>query len=134
MTSFNTMANSLDPASTDDVNAYRAWLAKHAPIEAAEARFLDRKEDLLALAGPRTSAAVRSATAGEREGDNQVDELSLSLPLIAFLPLMVFAIVPTFLGRLFILTLIGIWEVKVVTSGELMGLMPVRDWYLCASG
>lgn len=126
------MAKSLDPASTDDVDAYRAWLAKHAPIEAAEARFLDRKEDLLALAGPRSSASVSRAPAVKRAG--RMDQLSLSLPLIAILPLMVYAIVPTFLGRLFILTLVGIWEVKVVTSGELMGLMAVRDWYICALG
>jgi hypothetical protein len=126
MTSFKSM-KSLDAASTDEIEAYRSWLEKHAPIEPAEARFLERKDDLLALSRRRSSESSAGPTVGP------LHRAAVSLPLIAVLPLMVYAIVPGLLGRLFILSLIGTAEIMVVTSSELMGLMTVREWFICAS-
>jgi hypothetical protein len=138
MSSFNTMLKSLDPASADDIEAYRAWLEKHAPIEAAEARFLERKNDLLAVSRPRAASAEAGASAsasaaGSVGGVGPHQRAAIGLPLIAVLPLMAFAIVPSLLGRLFIVTLIGTAEVMVVTSSEVVDLMTQREWFLCAS-
>lgn len=136
MTSFSGMVKTLDPASADEVQAYRSWLQKHAPIETAEARFLERKDDLLAVA-PQ-GRAPNSNTGGGGGGAGGVgvgphQRAAVGLPLIAVLPLMSFGIVPGLLGRLFIVSLIGAGEVLVVTSSELMGLMSVREWFVCAS-
>lgn len=135
------MVKSLEPASADEVQAYRSWLERHAPIETAEARFLERKEDLLAVA-PQRKAIHNSrsggggggvAAAAGVVGEGLHQRAAVGLPLIAVLPLMSYGIVPGLLGRLFILSLIGTGEVLVVTSSELMGLMSVREWFVCAS-
>jgi hypothetical protein len=128
MASFNTMLKTLDPASTEDIQAYRAWLETHAPIEAAEARFLERKHDLLAV--PRRKSSASNVGVG---GVRPHQTAAIGLPLIAVLPLMAFAIVPSLLGRLFIVVLIGTAEVMVVTSSELLELMAVKEWVICAS-
>jgi hypothetical protein len=128
MSSFSDMSRKLDPASPADIEAYRAWFKKHAPIDASEARFLERKDDLLAVSRRKTNESV-----GSLGGPNPYQRAAVALPLIAVLPLMVFGIVPGLLGRLFIITLIGTAEVLVVTSSELMGLMTVREWFICAS-
>jgi hypothetical protein len=141
MTSFSGMVKSLDPASADEIQAYRAWLEKHAPIETAEARFLERKDDLLAVAPQRRATnnssggggGAAAAAGGGGGGVGPHQRAAVGLPLIAVLPLMSFGIVPGLLGRLFIVSLIGAGEVLVVTSSELMGLMSVREWFVCAS-
>jgi hypothetical protein len=138
MSSFSNMVKSLEPANTEDIQAYRSWLEKHAPIESAESRFLERKDDLLTVAPRRRTSSAgggggASGAAVVEGGVGPHQRAAVGLPLIAVLPLMSFGIVPGLLGRLFVLSLIGAGEVLVVTSSELMELMSVREWFICAS-
>jgi hypothetical protein len=110
----------------EDVQAYQTWMERHAPIEISEARFLDRKNDLLAVSRRRSATTVVGGVVPHQSA-------AIGLPLIAVLPLMAFAIVPSLLGRLFIITLIGGAEVMVVSSTELLDLMSMREWVICAS-
>ncbi|KAF2876781.1 hypothetical protein BDV95DRAFT_561553 [Massariosphaeria phaeospora] len=127
LTSFTGMLKNLDPAGTEDIQAYRSWIEARAPIDPAEMEFLERKNDLLAVS--------RGRAAGNADGAAHAHSPAIWLPLMLVLPLMVFAIVPSVLGRLFITVLIGAAEVKlVVTSTELMEFMTVREWVVCASG
>lgn len=115
----------LDPARTEDVESYRRWMDRCAPIDDAESGFLERKDDLLAVS--RTKPV--QATAGE-----QPHSTAVWLPLVLVLPLMAFAIVPGLLGRLFVLLLIGASELRLITSTpELMKLMTVQEWAGTAS-
>ncbi|KAF2739527.1 hypothetical protein EJ04DRAFT_426619 [Polyplosphaeria fusca] len=125
LSSFSTMLKNLDPASTEEVHAYHSWMEKHAPIDCSEARFLEQKDDLLAVSRRRSAASVGGA------GLHQ--SMALGLPLMAVLPLIALAVVPGVLGRLFVIVLIGSAEVGVVVSTELMGLLTVREWVVCAS-
>jgi hypothetical protein len=126
LSSFSNMLKDLDAPNTDQVQVYRSWMERHAPVERSEAQFLDRKHDLVAV--------LRRGSATTVGGVNPHQSAAMGLPLIALIPLMLFAIVPGFLGRLFIIAVIGAAEVSVVTSTELMDLMAVREWVICASG
>lgn len=125
LSSFNNLLMNLESANAEDILAYRTWIEKHAPIEATETRFLERKNDLLAVSRRRSAITVGGVVPHQ--------SAAMGLPLIAMLPLMAFAIVPSLLGRLFIIGLIGAAEVMIVTSTELMDLMTLREWVICAS-
>jgi hypothetical protein len=120
------MIKEVDPASTEDVQAYRTWMEQRRPVDYAETRFLQNDTDLLAV--PRR----RSASTGG--GVPSPQSAAIFLPLILVLPLMAFAIVPGLLGRLFVLVVIGGGIIKVITTTrELVELMTPREWTGCAS-
>ncbi|KAF2477851.1 uncharacterized protein BDR25DRAFT_4530 [Lindgomyces ingoldianus] len=125
LSSFSSAVKNLDAANAEEIQAYRTWMEKHAPIELSETRFLDRKDDLLAISRRRSASNVGGV------GPHQ--SAAIGLPLILVLPLFSFALVPTLLGRLFIIILIGAAEVTVVASTELMGVMTIGEWVTCAS-
>jgi hypothetical protein len=125
LTSFNGLVKELDPASTEDIQAYRAWMEKRAPIEFAETRFLERKHDLLAVSRRTSEMAARGA---------QHLSAAIWLPLVLVLPFLAFAIVPSLLGRLIVIALMGAAGLRQVTSTpELMGYLTVQEWCIGAS-
>jgi hypothetical protein len=115
----------LDPASTEDIQAYRAWVEKRTPIEHCETRFLERKNDLLAVS--------RRASVSPTHGGQPQSGL-IWLPLVLVAPLLAFAIVPSLLGRLIVIALIGaggLWQ--VTSTPELMSYMTIQEWSVAAS-
>ncbi|KAF2134570.1 hypothetical protein P153DRAFT_362327 [Dothidotthia symphoricarpi CBS 119687] len=124
LSSFSNVINNLEPASTEDIRSYRKWMEKRAPIDHAESRFLERKDDLVKVS--------RTKPANAR--DEQPHSAVVWLPLVLVLPLMAFAMVPNLLGRLFVLLLIGATEIMLVTSTPgLMNFMTVQEWTGIAS-
>jgi hypothetical protein len=100
-------------------------MEKREPIEYTETRFLERKNDLLAVSRRTTVSAAP---------DGQHQSTAAWLPLILVLPLMAFAIVPSLLGRLVVIALICAAEMRLITTTpELMGLMSMRGWSAGAS-
>ena len=100
-------------------------MEKRAPIDHAETRFLERKHDLLAVSR-RTPV---STTHG-----GQLQSAAIWLPMGLVLPLLAFAIVPSLLGRLVVIALIGAAEARLVTSTpELMTYMTIQEWAAAAS-
>jgi hypothetical protein len=100
-------------------------MEKREPIEYTETRFLERKNDLLAVSRRTTVSAAP---------DGQHQSMAAWLPLILVLPLMAFAIVPSLLGRLVVIALICAAEMRLITTTpELMGLMSMRGWSAGAS-
>lgn len=125
LSSYSTMIKNLDPANNEDLQVYRTWMEKHAPVEKFESQFLDHKNDLFSIA--------RTKPASNASGVGPVQSAGLGLLLILVLPLLAFAMIPGLLGRLFIIILIGSAEVAVVASTELISLMTVKEWVICAS-
>ncbi|PVH96368.1 hypothetical protein DM02DRAFT_477070, partial [Periconia macrospinosa] len=122
MSSFTSLLRDLGPAETADIQAYRAWMEKRTPISNSETRFLELKDDLLAVSPRRAS----SGTAGSAPSH---ESAAIWLPMILAMPLLAFAIVPGILGRLAILCLNGAAVMKLLTStGELKELMTIREW------
>jgi hypothetical protein len=125
LTSFNTLLKELDPASPDDIQTYRAWMEKSAPIDQTETRFLERKNDLLAL----SREAYVSTTRGGQDHSTLV-----WLPLLLAVPLLAFAIVPSLSGRLVVIALIGAAETRLIMSTpELMSYLTGQQWAAAAS-
>ena len=125
--SFNDLVKNLDSSTAENIDAYRAWLDKRTPIDFSEARFLDRGSDLVAVSRKSSLSATRSA--------GHHHSAAVWFPLTLTLPLMAFAIVPSLLGRLVVIVVIGFAELKLVTSTpELVGFMTIQEWTAAASG
>jgi hypothetical protein len=125
LTAFNSLLKELEPASAEDIQAYRTWIEKRSLIDYEETRFLERKNDLLAVS--RRSSIVTTGVA-----QHQFEYFWF--PLILVLPLLAFAIVPSLLGRLVVIALISAAELKLVTTTpELMNLMSFQAWTAAAS-
>lgn len=108
------------------MHAYRAWIEKREPIDYVETRFLERKHDLLAVSRTRSVSTAR--------GVSHHHSAAVWFPLTLVLPLMAFAIVPSLLGRLVVIVLIGGLELKLVTSTpELKSFMTVQEWTTAAA-
>ncbi|OCL02787.1 hypothetical protein AOQ84DRAFT_304009 [Glonium stellatum] len=125
LSSYSTVVKSLDPANSEDLQVYRTWMEKHAPVEKFESQFLDHKNDLFSI--------TRSKLVSSSSGVGPIQSTALGLSLILLLPLLAFAMIPGLLGRLFIIILIGSTEATVVASTELIFLMTVKEWVTCAS-
>ncbi len=98
-------------------------MEKHAPIEKAEARFLQHEQDLL---------AVTPLRAGNHSQDiNHFSAVAVVLALL--LPLVALAIVSSPLGRMFIAVMVALAEAAVIVSTDLVSLMPIREWITCAT-
>lgn len=127
LTSFNTMVKTLDPANTEEVQAYRSWMEKRTPIDHTETRFLEHKNDLLTVSEGGSASVVGGVTPPAQSG-------GMWLPLVLVLPLMIFAFVPGLLGRLVILSLTGAASMKLITSTkELVDMMTAHEWAICFS-
>jgi len=130
--SFNNLVKDVDPASPADISAYRAWLDKRVPIDQTECRFLDRKHDLLAVS--RRSSLATTAPSRVSPGRAGTQSAAVWLPLGLLLPLLAFAIVPSLLGRLIVIALIGGGELWfVTTTPELKGLMEMQEWMMAGA-
>ncbi|KAH7081830.1 hypothetical protein BKA63DRAFT_530772 [Paraphoma chrysanthemicola] len=124
LTSFNSLLKSLDPASAEDIQAYRVWLEKRAPIDYPETRFLERKNDLLAVSRRPSVSTPRG----------QSDSPFVWLPLGLAIPLIAFAIVPSLLGRLVVIALITAAELRLATTTpEVMTYLTFQEWAMAAS-
>ena len=89
------MVKTLDPADAKDIQAYRSWVEERTPIDHMETKFLEHGNDLLTVLGGRAATVFGGATA---HGSG-----AIWLHLVLVLQLIVFAIVPSLLGRLVIL-------------------------------
>lgn len=126
MCSFNSLVKELDASTTEDVQAYRAWIDKRAPIDYAETRFLAREQDLVVVSRKSVATASPVVVAHHHSA-------AVWFPLTLTLPLMAFAIVPGLLGRLVVITLLcgaELWMVRV--TPELVGFMSTQEWTVAA--
>ncbi|KAI4612393.1 uncharacterized protein J4E87_010294 [Alternaria ethzedia] len=135
LSSFSKLSKSLDPASAEDITAYREWMDEHDPINEEESQFLEEDADLVTL--PRkvpsssSSSSAPPSTAAPTAGQ---DQSAIWFPLTLVLPLMAFAIVPSLLGRLLVIVLIVGAELKMVTSTpQLRNMLSTREWAAAAS-
>ncbi len=117
------MIRKFEPAQTDDIHAYKAWLAERVPIEEAETRFLKHESDLLAV-----------NPAGSGFSTAQINQISsLCFPLLLLAPMMVFSVTPAYAGRLFVILVIGMAQVTVVSSTRLYTWMTPKEWAVAAA-
>ncbi|KAI9813688.1 MAG: hypothetical protein M1832_006116 [Thelocarpon impressellum] len=113
LSSYSTLIKSLEPADKHDVDAYRAWMAEHAPIAEPETHFLRRDADLLCVKQTRSvGVSGLSCTHLSRLGSESygTPALRLLLSVLAgavILPILTFGLVPGLLARLVIVMIIA---------------------------
>ncbi|KAL6707839.1 hypothetical protein ACN47E_003739 [Coniothyrium glycines] len=132
LTSFNELIKNLDPAQPDDIQAYRAWMDEHEPIDEAESLFLAREKDLVAVSQRRRCVSMEDRLGLDSTGQDQSTVVYLSLALVV--PLLALAIVPSLFGRLLVIALIGAAELRMITcTPEVMGYLSLQEWKMAGS-
>jgi hypothetical protein len=99
------------------------------PIDFAESQFIERDDDLVVVSPKASTTRNTSEGAGELH-----QSAAVWFPLTLVLPLMAFAIVPSLLGRVVVIVLIVVAEMKIVSeTPELRDFMGSREWSVAAS-
>ncbi|KAA8646255.1 hypothetical protein EYZ11_000595 [Aspergillus tanneri] len=112
-------------ASEQDAETYRTWMKEHTPIATAETRFLDHTQDLISLA-PR--AALHSS-------NSPVYSAIIIASAAILLPLLSFAMIAEFSGRLLVVAMVG-GAASVIASNYSTGvehLVASQDGWRCAT-
>ncbi|KAL1793831.1 hypothetical protein ACET3X_007252 [Alternaria dauci] len=155
LASFNQVSISLERPSQQAIHDYREWMDAHEPIDETESAFLERDDDLVTIGSgnssgsssarkPATTTAVptpppapSTATAATGQPDaspRSTAPPAITLPLLAVLPLVAFAIVPTLLGRVVvILGAICVLGKMVRETPVVVGMLSLRDWGVVAA-
>ena len=117
----------MDSSTPENIQAYRLWMDKRSPIDLSETRYLHKEADLVAVSRKSSLSAARGGAGAHHSP-------AVWFPLTLTLPLMAFAIVPSLLGRLVVIGLIGGAELMLITSTpELRDFMTIQEWSAAAS-
>lgn len=123
LAAYSKVLQTLPKASERDIKNYRTWMKEKAPVAAAETRFLDHNDDLVALLSrPGSSTTpVYSAIV--------IASASILMPLLAF------SMISEFTGRLIVVTIVG-GAAAAIASNYSTGaerLVDSRDGWRCAT-
>ncbi|TKA30316.1 hypothetical protein B0A50_02543 [Salinomyces thailandicus] len=112
----------LSAATEGDIQVYQDWMTRHVPIHEAEARFLQNGKDLMVpgKTAPGTETSTRQAALA-------------CLPVGLLLPLLLFSIIPTLLGRLAVTALIAVGAFIVAATTGIRYVMQPREWAVCGA-
>ncbi|KAI9041256.1 uncharacterized protein KD926_007210 [Aspergillus affinis] len=125
LSAYNQVLKTLPRASEQDTETYRTWMKEHNPIAVAETRFLDHAQDLISLA-PR---AVPSSSNSSVYSAIIIASASILLPLLSF------AMIAEFSGRLLVVAVVG-GAAAAIASNSSTGaeqLVASQDGWRCAS-
>ncbi|OBT75704.1 hypothetical protein VF21_05945 [Pseudogymnoascus sp. 05NY08] len=136
----------LPDAEREDVEAYRTWLGREKPVVWEEGRFLEREGDLISLGPPAPAPAAPAPTPAEvetvqrtltpppvyhhpQQQQNQQPHTQRALLLAALasilLPVLMFTVVPNFVGRIAVAVLVAgmLWGMVSAQGGGMRGLV-----------
>ncbi|KAF2835645.1 hypothetical protein M501DRAFT_322910 [Patellaria atrata CBS 101060] len=137
LTSYNGVSTCLEPAAIDSIRAYKKWIERNACIDKSETQFLDHKKDLLSMKAfslqdtvPSVPLATPTPSTLSTPSTSE-KSVRMCFTLTLLLPLLVFAFVPSVIGRLLVLTVISAVEVAIVSSTELLQLLSTSEWMTC---
>ncbi|OAF57478.1 hypothetical protein VC83_04780 [Pseudogymnoascus destructans] len=136
----------LPAADSADVEAYRAFLASAQPVVYEEARFLERGGDLISLAptpAPSSTAATETVQRTlipppiyHHQQQHPHTQRALLLAALAsiLLPVLMFTVVPNFVGRIAVAVLVAgmLWGMVSAQGGGVRGVVGgggVGDWF-----
>ncbi|EMC95610.1 hypothetical protein BAUCODRAFT_496017 [Baudoinia panamericana UAMH 10762] len=123
MTAYTGMSKGSHRAEAGELEAYQNWMGRHAPVHEIEARFLERDDDLIV---PGKSEVAT---------DNPFKRAALAYgPLALMLPLLLFSIIPTLVGRLVVIALIAVGAfIVAAATTQMRHLIPAREWAVCGA-
>lgn len=125
LSAYNQVLQTLPRASEKDTETYRTWMKEHTPIAAAETRFLDHAQDLISLAPRGISGSSNSS----------VYSAIIIASAAILLPLLSFAMISEFSGRLLVVAVVG-GAAAAIASNSSTGaeqLVASQDGWRCAT-
>lgn len=130
MSSFASLSKDSRPAEVGQVATYREWMEKKSPIHDMEIKFLQNEKDLV-QPGMAQSVQPVQVLSSQQQSSKHAAVLSF-LPVALMLPLLLFSIIPTLVGRLVVTMLIGIGAFLVAaTTTRIRHMMPLNEWAVC---
>lgn len=122
MSAYATMARDSTSADTGQISAYQQWMNKHAPIHEVETKFLQWTEDLIMPGKVATSLYTPTKHAA-----------LAYLPVALMLPLLLYSIIPTLIGRLVVTALIAVGAFIIAGTTRIRQLLSAREWGVCGA-
>ena len=117
LSSYSKLATSLQPASHSDIDAYRAWIAEHAPLVEQETDFLHNESDLMSLCGkPFQTPCNRDTTP------------IVMVAVVLVSTTIIFKVVPQLLARIVISIVIGIGGLCTLAPKIMEDMSLVKEW------
>ena len=153
------MAKRFEKAEVEDVRAYQSWLADNRPMSddnhdnETESRLLDEYEDLICLRKPSVeagraveasrsiAATASSAPRSRRQSRTTKDDsmgtvrpqvATIGLAILLLIPFLTFHVIPSSLGRLFIVLVAIIAQGAMVASTPVGAYLSENEWVICA--
>ena len=117
LSSYSNLAKCLEPASQLDINAYRAWIAEHAPLVEQETDFLLNKSDLTSIS--------RSNVQMSRQPD-ATPVIVVAVVLVSMI--VIFKFVPQLLARLVISAVVGVVGLCTLAPRICDDMTRLKEW------
>lgn len=117
LSSYSKLATSLQPASHSNIDAYRAWIAEHAPLVEQETDFLHNESDLLTISRNNTQAPKNPDT---------TPMVMVAVVLVS--TIVVFKVVPQLLARLVISAVVGVGGLCTLAPKIMEDVTMVKEW------
>lgn len=116
LSSYSNLAKSLEPASHSDIDAYRTWIAEHAPLVEQETDFLHNEADLTTVSRPNAQIM------------RQPDTTPIIIVAVLLVStIIVFKVVPQLLARLVISAVVGVGGFCTLAPKILEDMTRVKD-------
>ena len=109
----------MEPASHGDIDAYRAWIAEHAPLVEQETDFLHNESDLTTVSRPTAPSQVSSQA-----------DLSpiIAVAVVLVSTIVVFKVVPQLLARIVISAVVGVGGFCTLAPKIMEDVTRVKEW------
>lgn len=131
LSSFRSIAKDAEPAGQEQVSTYREYLNSKTPIHEVETRFLAQRNeaDLISL--------HQQAKPDHQDRNDTITTKHAALtclPVALMLPLLLFAVIPSFAGRLVVTALIAVGVFMVAATTRVWECLEAREWAVCGAG
>ena len=151
------MVKKFDKAELDDVLTYKSWLVENRPVGVALAEsdtesrlFNEHEEDLICLrknslgtqsksskakSAPASMPASRRTSVAMKEvgGPVRPQVATIGLAILLLIPFMTFHVIPSSIGRLFIVLVVSLAQGAMVASTPVGAYMSENEWMICAA-
>ncbi|ERF69783.1 hypothetical protein EPUS_07039 [Endocarpon pusillum Z07020] len=128
--SFQRVASSTSPATTEDIETYHKWMTENKPVVDAEATYLDKKNDLLSLVQQKKELNLKFSTP-------RLAAIMIAITSATALPILLFRIIPAFNSRVTVILLLApsaAFLAKSQLAGSLMVGTELRRFLLVYFG
>jgi hypothetical protein len=146
LASFNEVVHNLEAPDFGAVKHYRAYLQSEQPVMEIETRFLEASGDLVTLSrkAPQPTADRPQLHPPKSEPRKKVPSdalppfriIAIAVAAAVLIPILTFAVIPGFLGRMTVVTLVAGSMVGALFQGGIVGvdgwLKMGKEWVSCA--